>query len=337
MSGLIRAEWIRFRGRRGLQIIVLAVPLLAAFFFLAGYSSIAPGPTFDEQAVRQEFIDQGVLLVPPDEADQAEANLKQMIDQRRADIDQERAQAEAIRARYAFPQSLLTVLASAPFIFFAMILLTATSIGDDFSWGTIRTSLIASSDRRRFLLVRIGFLAVVASVLVAFLIVLGIALPLLLVVTGASLPSPPGLDAAAFALLLIAEVVAAVTVIGFAALATLLVRSGALTLVVALVYVAIEAAILALLLRFEAFQPAGAFGRESDGTAAWVLNVLPVRSMLTLLDTLNKAAGAQSSFPGEVVLRDLGAARLPLISVLVVAALFTALAFRRFGRMDIVE
>jgi hypothetical protein len=337
MSGLIRADWIRFSARRGLQVIVLAVPLLAAFFFLAGYSSIRPGATFDEQAVRQEFIDQGVLAVPPEDVEQAQANLQQAVDQRRADADQQRAQAEAIRARYAFPQSLLTVLTSAPFLLLAMILLTATTIGDEFSWGTIRTSLIASSDRRRFLLVRLGFLTIVASVLVAILVILGIALPLVLGLTGASLPSPPGLDVAAFALLLIAEVVVAAAVIGFAALATLLVRSGSLTLVVALVYVAIEAVILALLLRFEAFQPAGAFGRESDGSAAWVLNFLPVRSMLTLLDSLNRAAGALPSSPREVVVRDLGAAQLPLVSVLVIGTILTAMAFRRFGRMDIVE
>lgn len=337
MSGLIRAEWIRFQGRRALFLIVLAVPLLAAFFFMTSYSSIVPRLTFDEQTVRQEFIDQGVLLVPPDQAENAEALLTQMIDQRRADAGQEQARVEALRARFAFPQSLLTVLTSAPYVFFAMILLTATMIGDDFSWGTVRTSLIASSDRRRLLLVRFGFLTVVATVLVAILIVLGIALPTLLAATGTSLPAAPALDAGGFMVLLIAEVLVAVAVIGFAALATLLVRSGGLTLVVALVYVAIEGAINALLLRFEAFQPAGTFGRQTDGPDAWVLNLFPVRGTLTLLDRANQAAGALPSFPGQVVLRDLEAVRLPFTSVLVVAAIVTALAFRRFSRMDIVE
>lgn len=337
----MRAEWIRFRGRRALLLIVLGVPLLAAFLFITSYGSIAPPDLiFDEQAVRQEWIDSGWPAMGPEFAQEAEAQLKQMIDTRRAQAAAEQARVEALRARYAFPQSMLTMLASAPFIFFAMILLTATMIGDDFSWGTVRTSLIASSDRRRLLLVRFGFLTVVASVLVAILILLGVALPPLLAATGTPLPAPPALDAGGFVVLLIAEVVVAVAVIGFAALATLLVRSGGLTLVVGLVYLAIEGGINALLLRFEAFQPAGAFGRQTDGPAAWVLNLFPVRGTLTLLDRANQAAGALPSspdFPGEVVLRDLDAVRLPFAWVLVLAAIVTALAFRRFSRMDIVE
>ena len=38
-------------------------------------------------------------------------------------------------AGIAFPQSLVTVLGSGTFMFFALILLTATTIGDDFGWA----------------------------------------------------------------------------------------------------------------------------------------------------------------------------------------------------------
>ena len=79
MNGLIRAEWLRFRKRRSLQIIVLAVPLLVAFFFVAGYASTGEmPPPFDEVATRQRLIDEGFVLgFPPEEV---EAYLAQAIE-----------------------------------------------------------------------------------------------------------------------------------------------------------------------------------------------------------------------------------------------------------------
>jgi hypothetical protein len=327
MRGLARAEWIRLRHRRANLVIALAIPLLAAFFFLAGYQSVAVVPPFDEQAYRQQIIDEGGLQgVPPD---QLEAILSQMVESERVTVDQQVAQADQARSTYAFPQSLLKVLGNSGFVFFALILLTATTIGDDFSWGTIRTSLLASSDRRRLLAVRLGALVSTAAVLLTSLVLLGTLLPALLTILGEPPPAPPGLDAAGFAVLVASDLLVSVAVVGFAALATLLVRSGSLTLVLALVYVAVETATLALLLRFPALQAGG--GLE------WTLNLFPVRAIVSLLDTANRAAGAIPFNPGEVVVRDLGAARLPFATVLVLAAVFTSLAFRRFGRMDIVE
>jgi ABC-type transport system involved in multi-copper enzyme maturation permease subunit len=328
MRGLLRAEGIRLRGRRSLQVIVLALPLLAAFFFLAGYqSSVSYIPTFDEQAYRQQFlIDSGIQGVPPEEAEQM---LNDVIASERANFEQMRIQQEQIWSTYAFPQSLLTVLGSSTYIFFAMILITATTIGDEFGWGTIRTTLLASSDRRRLLFIRLGSLATIAVGLFVILLLLGVLLPLVLTATGAHLPNPPPIDARAFGVLLAGDVLIAMTLIGFAALATLLVRSGSLTLVVALVYVAIEAAILALLLRFEAFQP--------DGAYEWLPKVFPVRGIVAILDSATSAAGSLGRFPGEVLTRDLGGVWLPLGAVVAWGAVFTALAFRRFSRMDIVE
>ena len=57
MSGLIRAELLRFRKRRSLQIIVIAVPLLVAFFFFTTFASVGDvPPPFDAEAVRARIL-----------------------------------------------------------------------------------------------------------------------------------------------------------------------------------------------------------------------------------------------------------------------------------------
>ena len=117
--------------------------------------------------------------------------------------------------------------------------------------------------------------------------------------------------------------------IGFAALATLLVRSSALTLVAVLVYGIVEAAILSALLQIPALQP----GRDLD----WIPNVFPIRGFVTFVDSAMNAAGRLMSFPGEVVDRSLEEAWVLLVALAIWAVVFLALAFHRFGRMDIVE
>jgi ABC-type transport system involved in multi-copper enzyme maturation permease subunit len=328
VKGLARAEWIRFRKRRSLQVIVLAIPLLVAFFFLAGYASLGdPLPPFDPAEVRARILAEGYLEgVPPEDA---EIIIAETIEAERAGHEMALEQQALVRAQYAFPQSLVTVLGSGMFVFFALILLTATTVGDEFGWGTIRTVLIASSHRRRLLIVRLAALGVIAVGMLAILVALGTLLPAVLAATGARLPATPGFDAAALLVLLLGQLVISMAVIAFAALATLMVRSGSLTLVVMLVYVVIEAAILTLLLRFETFQDGGA--------GAWVLDAFPVRGIGALTEAASRAATGLAQFPGEAIVRDLGAAALPLVALFAWGVLFAAGAFRRFSRMDIVE
>jgi ABC-type transport system involved in multi-copper enzyme maturation permease subunit len=223
----------------------------------------------------------------------------------------------------------VTVLGSGTFVFFALILLTATTIGDEFSWATIRTALLASSHRRRMLAVRLGALVAIAGFIFGLLLLLGTLLPAMLGAIGAPLPAATPVDTLALLALLAGEMVIAIAVIAFAAVATLLVRSGSLTLVVILVYVVVEAAVLALLLRFETFQDKGA--------GEWVLDTFPVRGIATLTDVASRAAGGLPNYPGEVIVRDLGGAGLPFVALLAWGSLFAILAFRRFSRMDIVE
>jgi ABC-type transport system involved in multi-copper enzyme maturation permease subunit len=328
MMGLARAEWLRLRKRRSLQVIVLAVPVLVAFFFLAGYASIgADPPPFDPAEVRARILAEGYLEgVPPEDAEIIILETIEAERQNHAQI----AEGQAIqRARYAFPQSLVTVLGSGMFVLFALILLTATTIGDEFSWATIRTALLASSHRRRMLMVRLAALVAIAGLVFGLLLLMGTLLPVILGLIGAPLPATTPVDPLALLVLLAGEMVIAVAVIAFAALATLLVRSGSLTLVVMLVYVVVETAVLALLLRFDTFQ--------GGGDSEWVLNTFPVRGIATLTEVASRAAGGLPNYPGEVIVRDLGGAGLPFVALLAWGSLFAVLAFRRFSRMDIVE
>jgi ABC-type transport system involved in multi-copper enzyme maturation permease subunit len=308
--------------------MVIAIPVLIAFFYLAGFRNATSYlPTFDEQTYRQQLIDGGAVIgVLPDQVDEA---LRQMIDSERANYEQQLAQVRLTQSGFAFPQSLLVVLGSATYAFLALILLTATTIGDEFSWATIRTMLLASSDRRRVLLARLVSLGAAAGFVFAVTLLLGLALPGVLALTGSVLPPAPPVDFGWLAILVVADLVISVTVISFAAMATLLVRSGGLTLVVALAYVAIEGAVNALLLRFEPFQ--------DKGSLQWVLNVLPFRATVTVLDKLAGGAGRVEPYPGAFGPPDPGAAWLPLAALAVWGAVFMAVAFWRFRRMDIVE
>lgn len=327
MIGLARAEWIRFRRRASIQVIVLGVPLLAAFFFLAGYASTEGRlPPFDEAAFRAEQIACCLQGVPPEDL---EVILGEMVAQERLMREQHDGQVDLTRSRYAFPQSIVTVLGNVSFLFLALILLTATSIGDEFGWGTVRTALLASSNRRRMIVVRLAALAIVALVTIIALLALGVILGLALQVSGAPLPAVPPVDPGGLLAYVLGTLLISLVVIGFSALATLMVRSGSLTLVVGLVYVAIEAAMLVLLLRNESFQ--------QDGPNAWLLDAFPVHGITTLTTITSQVASGLPSYFGETIARDLSPVRLAVIALFVYGALLLALAVRRFTRMDIVE
>jgi ABC-type transport system involved in multi-copper enzyme maturation permease subunit len=334
MRGTLRAEWLRFRKRRALQILVIAVPVLIAFFYLAGFRNATSfTPYFDEAEARQELINEGVVSgLPPD---QIEEQLRQMLDSERLNYEQQLAQVRATESGYAFPQSLLVVLGSATYAFLALILLTATTIGDEFSWGTIRTMLLASSDRRRLLTGRFISLGVVAGFVFGITLLLGAVLPLILAATGSVLPPAPPVDLGWLGLLILANLIISVVVISFAAMATTLVRSGAVTLVIALVYVAVEGVTNALLLRFDPFQDVDPVA--GTGALKWTLDLLPFRAILTVLDKLSGAAGRVEPYPGAFGPPDPGATTVPLVALVVWGAVFMAIGFWRFRRMDIVE
>lgn len=328
MRGVAQAEWLRFRKRRVLLLIVFAVPLLAGFIFLAGYAStgnyLYP---FDPAEIRARIIAEGYLAgLPPDEA---EAIIVEAIESERVFHEEQLRQVALDRARYASPQSIVMLLSNGMFVFVALVLLTALSIGDEFGWGTVRTALLASSHRRLLLFLRLVTLALAAGAMLALLVLLGVILPVALTVAGAPLPRTQALDPVGLIVLLSGELLISIMVIAFAALVTLMIRSGSLTLVAVLVYVLVETAAIGLLTRLESFQ--------ENGVNEWLLDAFPVRAILTLMDVAVRATGRLPSYEGEFIVRDLTGAQVPFAALLLWAGLFAALAFRRFSRMDIVE
>jgi len=328
VSGLLRAEWIRFRRRPTAQVIVLAVPLLAAFMFLSGVAAVGPEPPpFDPAAARAELLAQGYGQgLPPDQLEQA---LSDAVEAQRQPVELAREQYRLAASTFAFPQGIVTLLGSGALVLLGVLLLTATSLGDEFGWGTIRTALLASNHRARMLLVRLGLLWGVAAALVAILALLGAVLPLVVSALGAPRVDVPALDTPALAVLVLGDLEAAFVVVAFAAMVTVLVRSGSLTLVLLLVYVAVEAAILTVLLRFEAFQ--------ERGDLAWLLDAFPLRGFSRLTNIAGEIAAGLPHFPGGVVPTDLSPTFVPLVGFVLWGALFLAVAYRRFTRMDIVE
>lgn len=328
MRGLFRAELLRLRKRRSLQIIVLGVPLLVALMFVTSYGGVSALPPFDPDQARADLIAQGYTVgVPPEEADRL---LDEAVAQQRIFYDQQLEQTKLARARFAFPYSLAFVLGNGTVALLAILILSATITGDEFGWGTIRTTLLASSHRRRILAVRLMALGLTAVAIFVTMLVLGAVLPFVVGVAGAGLPAAmPAFDVLALGLLLLADLLAAAAVIAATTLITLLVRNGALALAGLPVYLAVEAAVLVLLLRFEPF--------GQDGDLAWVLDGFPLRGFVWLTDHVSRAATGLPGYPGEVFSRAIDGAALPLTTLALVAVGLTALAFRRFSRMDIAE
>lgn len=334
MIGLLRAELLRLRRRRTLQVIVLAVPLLTGIIMVLSYNSVYDAPPFDAAAYRQELIDEGFTVgLTPEES---EPLLNETVESQRQMQAQMQDQLALSRASFIYPYSLVTVLGSGAFALLALILLTATTLGDEFGWATIRTSLLASSSRRRFLTVRFIALAAAGLLIFGLLLVVGLVLPLLLNVPAPKLPAIlPAFDGGAFLILFAGELLAGFLVMAFAAFITLLVRNGALTLVAALVWVAVEAAVLTLLLRFPNIGTPSSMGDPPPD--AWILEAFPLRGLTTLMQAVGKAASGLSNYPDEVVARDPGVALVPIVSFAILTVILGAASFHRFTRMDIVE
>jgi hypothetical protein len=157
----------------------------------------------------------------------------------------------------------------------------------------------------------------------------GTILPGVFGLAGASPPSSPDVDAGGVAALGGTQLLIAIVIIAFAALVTLIIRSGSLTVVAGLVYVLVETAAIGLLGNLKEFQPQGA--------NEWLLDALPIRAIGAVSDLALRAAGHLQSYGGEVAKPDLGAALVPGVALVLWAGLFASLAFRRFSRMDIVE
>lgn len=162
LGGLLRAEWLRLRRRPEVLLLAALVPVAAGLPFVAAFLD----------AISHVGVGDGPPgLISPE--------VRQWM--------------AWLRAPYAFPQSLLSVLAGAWPVPLAGLFPGTATVGADFGWATIRTALLAWSDRTGWLIARLLSLAALAAFLLGAVLVVGALLPLVLVVAGEQLPTvdPP--------------------------------------------------------------------------------------------------------------------------------------------------
>jgi hypothetical protein len=87
---------------------------------------------------------------------------------------------QAFLAAYQFPASVVWMLASGIWLFLGVYYIAAATTGGDFVWGTVRTSLLAGRSRFTFVMARLGFLFVLAAVVLALAVGAAVVLPLVL-------------------------------------------------------------------------------------------------------------------------------------------------------------
>jgi hypothetical protein len=330
VKALLRADWLRLRRRRDFWVIAIGVCLIGGIGFLSSYrSDVQDPPPFDEAQYRQETIDSGFLDgVAPEEAS---AELEALVaDAKRQDAENlaewNREQAISLQ-KYDIVQSPFTLIGSAIVPLVALILMASLAVGDEFRFGTVRTSLLAAGNRRRFLAVRlVSLLALTVGLFVAMAL-LATLLAIGLRVVGAEVaatttPIDPIAGAAWFG----AEILATMTVLALGTALTLLLRSGALPLLLIIMAALLELFLTAL--------PVFGSGQLLAGVPqAFLMNSIRTLTVRLGLDTHAIALTGVEPPPSAI--------ELPLIVVVAIiaawAVLFVAGADRRVWTMDIVE
>jgi ABC-type transport system involved in multi-copper enzyme maturation permease subunit len=329
MRNLLRADWLRFRRRRDFWIILVAVVVLGVVTFYGGYRSTAVAYEPFNQAEFEQMLDQSGVFegMTPDEAKQERARMiaEQVAQEQQSAVERE-AQRQLELRRYAFPQSVATLLGSAILPFLALVLIASMAVGDEFRFGTLRTSLLAASNRRRFLAARMISMVVMAVGLIATILVLGAVLPLILTLAGAQLPAGPRLDGLGFLFLVAVDVLVAVCLMAFAMMVTLILRTGTLAVLILLV--------VGLIDLYLANLPIFALGNVLAAVPQFFF-IESIRSIqLRLASDAGALAAGLEPFPAMAV--NLG---VPVMIAIVVAwtVLFLAVADRRIRSMDVTE
>jgi hypothetical protein len=217
VSGLLRADWIRFRHRYDLWVILLAVLVLGVVSYASGVGS-ANSP------FQVEPIDP---TLPPDVRAMIEAQNAQIV-----------AQMAAVRDLYVFPRSVVTMLVQGSWLFMAAAFVAASWIATEFDWGTLRNVVLFEPRRGRVLAARIVSLIAVTLVALVALAGLGAAMPLVMPTVGSGGPS--GVTPGAVLLTAFAGLTWCVAFIAVAALAAVVTRSPILALILTYGYFLLE-------------------------------------------------------------------------------------------------
>lgn len=217
MTGLVRAEAVRFRRRYDLWIVLLGALLLGAFAYWSGATSANSPVPFQP-------IDPSL---PPDAQAQIQAMNAELL-----------SQALALRDQYVFPRSIVTMLGIGNWLFMAAAFVAASWIATEFEWGTIRNVVLAEPRRGRFLAVRVASLVVVSALAIAALIGLGAILPLVLPTVGSG--GPGAVTPGDVVLTAAGVLVWCVAFIAVATLAAVVTRSPILALIATFGYFLLE-------------------------------------------------------------------------------------------------
>jgi len=351
VKALLRADWLRFRRRKDFWIIAIAVLVISGVQFVSAYHADATDPAWLDQTpaqIREQYLGFGFEGMTQAEID---AQLDQMVADTIAQQAQERAGWEAQQAvalqKYDLVQTPFTLLGSSLVPMLALVLMGSLAVGDEFRFGTIRTSLLAAGQRRRFLFARLLSLFSMTLGLFASLVVLAFVLGIGLRVIGAEVnPSTIPIDPGAGVAWLGAQILATMVVISLGLALTVLLRSGAMPLLLIILAGLIELFVSVLPIFAGTECPAAAPTSVSDpssGAICWsVLSGVPQAFLTRSIQTISARLGTDTHalvFAGIQV--PTGPIELPPYAIAgIIAAwglLFLFIADRRFRTMDVVE
>jgi ABC-type transport system involved in multi-copper enzyme maturation permease subunit len=330
MKPLLLADWLRFRRRADLWIIAIAVCLIGGVSFLNGYKNDVTDPVLDDPVQLRAAIAAGFSSSGFTQAE-IDAQLDQMVNdqiaQEQAELDQANERQKTTLQAYPFPQSMFTIIGPGLLPLLALVLMASFAVGDEFRFGTIRTSLLAAGNRRRFLVARSVTLLGMTTALLAALLVVGAVLGLVHMLAGAELaPTTVPLDTGSSIAWFAGQILVTAVVIGLGTAITVLLRSGALTLLLILVWSLFELFITNL--------PIFAPGQFVAGVPMALLTT-NIRTLLAELGPATHAVGLSTIEQPPV------AFALPTVVVAAIVAgwglLFLVVADRRLRTMDVTE
>lgn len=206
MRGLLRADWMRMRGRRDLWLLLVLLAVLTCLSYGFGLSS-------------------------------AIASL--------AHLPLEASIAAPHRVGpFAYPQSVLAALQNGQLFLLAfMAYLASGTVAAEFQYGTLRTSLVARHDRVGFVVARVTLLGAISLLAILLLAAHGATLPAIATLMGAQLPNGEPVSASRMLSVLAASWLVTLVVIALATLATVASRSAAVGLLSPAVAYGLEAGI----------------------------------------------------------------------------------------------
>lgn len=330
MTALLRADLLRFRRRKDFWIIAIAVAVIGGLSFLSSYRSEVQDPApFNEAEYRQMTLDSGYFdgMSPAETA----AGLEALVSDAKAQDAQSRIEWDAQQAvllqKYDIAQSPFTLLGSGLAPLIALILVASLATGDEFRFGTIRTSLLAASSRRSFLAARLVSLFVLTAGLFVGLVLLAIILAVGLRLVGAEVPATVApIDMAAGVGWLGAQILATFVLILLGTALTMLLRSGALPLLLIILAGLIELFLSALPI----FWPGEFLSGVPQAFLSTSIRALTIR----LGYDTHAVALSGIEMPNAAI-------ELPLIVVTAIVAawglIFLFVADRRFRTMDVSE